>query len=162
MILIALGANLPSKVGMPRNTCLAALEDIQHHNITVLDVSHWYESAPVPISDQPMFVNAVVSVDTSIPPSSLLSILLSIEDKFDRKRSKKNAPRTLDLDLIAYHDRVELGPPELPHPRLQDRAFVLKPVRDVAPNWKHPLTGQSVSDMISVLKAPNSATLLPS
>ena len=162
MILIALGANLPSKAGRQRETCIAALEEIQYHNITVLNVSHWYQSEPVPVSDQPMFVNAVVSVDTSLSPSSLLSILLSIEDKFGRTRAEKNAPRTLDLDLITYHDRVELGPPQLPHPRLQDRAFVLKPVRDVAPYWRHPLTGRSAAEMISILKAPDSAILLPS
>ena len=73
--------------------------------------------------------------------------------KFRAHTYAKNAPRTLDLDLIDYDGRVENGPPVLPHPRLKERAFVLVPVADIAPNWRHPATGQSISELIAALAA---------
>jgi 2-amino-4-hydroxy-6-hydroxymethyldihydropteridine diphosphokinase len=155
VILIALGANLPSVAGQPLETCLAALDEFAVRDISVDAVSRWYESAPVPASDQPWFVNGVASVQTGYSPQALLNILHSIERVFGRARASRNAPRTLDLDLLAYHDQVADGPPVLPHPRLQDRAFVLSPLRDIAPDWRHPVTGMSVETMISALEEPN-------
>ena len=157
MILIALGANLPSHAGGPRETCLSALDDLKRHQIVTLKLSRWFESAPVPASDQPSYFNAVASVETDRSPADLLKILLATEQQYGRTRTTKNEPRTLDLDLLAYHDRIEGGCPELPHPRLQDRAFVLLPLRDIAPHWSHPVTGATVEAMISALESPESA-----
>lgn len=160
MILIALGANLPSTVGQPRETCLAALKELSGRHVSIEAVSRWYESAPVPASDQPWFVNGVASVQTAHLPETLLDILLSIEQAFGRTRPAQNTARTLDLDLLAYNDQISHDPPILPHPRLQDRAFVLLPLRDIAPHWKHPLTGADLEAMISDLKEPESAVPL--
>jgi len=82
-----------------------------------------------------------IRVATAHSPAELMEILHKIESAYGRTRSAKNAPRTLDLDLIDYHGRVEEGPPVLPHPRMAERGFVLIPLADIAPEWRHPATG---------------------
>ena len=151
MILIALGANLDSWFGSPRETCLSALDDLAGFDISIVKLSRWYKSAPVPASDQPDYWNAVAEVQAKHTPSELLDILLTVEQKYGRTRSVKNAARTLDLDLLAYGDRIEDGSINLPHPRLQNRAFVLFPLEEVAPDWCHPISGLTVKAMISAL-----------
>jgi 2-amino-4-hydroxy-6-hydroxymethyldihydropteridine diphosphokinase len=117
----------------------------------VLKVSPYYRSPAWPDPSNPPFVNAVALVRTSLGPASLLASLHEVEAEFGRARSRPNAPRTLDLDLIDYAGRVEVGPPVLPHPRASERAFVLKPLADVAPNWTHPVTRQSVATLLAAL-----------
>lgn len=148
MIAIALGANLPSKIGAPIETLMHALDQFSSHGLTVLDRSHWYETAPVPASDQPLYVNGVVAIDTDRSPTETLNILLSIEDDYGRERGELNAARTLDLDVLDFNGRVEDGPPILPHPRLENRSFVLFPLRDIAPQWLHPVSGMGVDALI--------------
>src|SRR5262249_22394948 len=111
--------------------------------------SRWFESAPVPPSDQPWFVNGAAVVDTSLSPVDLLALLHATEQRFGRERRQVNEARILDLDLIAYGDLVRTdAPPILPHPRLQERAFVLLPLADLVPDWRHPVDGRSLSEMI--------------
>jgi 2-amino-4-hydroxy-6-hydroxymethyldihydropteridine diphosphokinase len=115
--------------------------------------SGFYRSAAWPDPSDPSFVNAVAAVETDFDPAALLSVLHEIEAAFGRKRGEPNAPRTLDMDLLDYDGQVEDGPPQLPHPRMDARAFVLVPLREVAPNWRHPVSGQSVSELIEKLPA---------
>src|SRR5277367_377909 len=124
MILIGLGANLPSSAGTPLETLEAALQTLAGEGIAILARSHWYRTAPVPRSDQPDFVNGVASVATTREPRDLLALLHRIETRFGRVRGAPNAARTLDLDLLAYDDRVmaDAAGPILPHPRLHQRA----------------------------------------
>jgi 2-amino-4-hydroxy-6-hydroxymethyldihydropteridine diphosphokinase len=90
-----------------------------------------------------------------------MDILHRIESDYGRTRSaKRNAPRTLDLDLIDYDGRVEEGPPLLPHPRLADRAFVLIPLSDIAPDWRHPVTGHSVTELVAALREESRAAVV--
>jgi 2-amino-4-hydroxy-6-hydroxymethyldihydropteridine diphosphokinase len=139
MIFVGLGANMPSRAGEPTATLHAALAKFSEHGITVVRVSPFYRSAPVPISDQPWFVNAVAEVKTALSPEVLMQTLLQVEKDFGRERSVKNAPRLLDLDLLDYAGQeLRMADLELPHPRLHERAFVLYPLRDLAPEWKHP------------------------
>jgi 2-amino-4-hydroxy-6-hydroxymethyldihydropteridine diphosphokinase len=108
----------------------------------------------VPPSDQPWFVNEVIAVKTELSPRDLLALLHRVEAQFGRERGEPNAARTLDLDLLAYDDRVQPGgegEPMLPHPRLHRRAFVLHPLAEVAPHWRHPITGDTVEHLIAVL-----------
>jgi 2-amino-4-hydroxy-6-hydroxymethyldihydropteridine diphosphokinase len=84
-------------------------------------------------------------------PAALLALLHRIEASFGRSRAVRNEARVLDLDLLAWNDRVSATDPLLPHPRLHERAFVLLPLRDVAPAWRHPVSGKSVTDMIADL-----------
>ncbi|MSP68087.1 MAG: 2-amino-4-hydroxy-6-hydroxymethyldihydropteridine diphosphokinase [Alphaproteobacteria bacterium] len=158
-ILIALGANMPSPVhGAPARTLLAAIDCLQVAGIRVLRRSRLYRSAPVPAADQPWFANAVVRVATALSPTELMGRLHWIEADFGRVRAEPNAPRTLDLDLIAYGTRVttegaEAESPVLPHPRLAERAFVLRPLAEVAPDWRHPATGERIAELLARLPA---------
>jgi 2-amino-4-hydroxy-6-hydroxymethyldihydropteridine diphosphokinase len=151
MIIIALGANLPSQAGEPRETLLSALDVLTAFGIRVSAVSPFYASDAWPDPQDPPFVNAVAIIDTKLAPRDLLAKLHDVETSFGRRRSTKNAPRPLDLDLIDYDSRVEKGPPVLPHPRMRSRAFVLVPLADVAPGWRHPISGETVEQLTAVL-----------
>ena len=161
MILIALGANLPSRAGGPADTLRAALTSLGVRGITVERQSGFYESPAWPDPSDPPFVNAVASVRTELTPADLLRVLHEIEDAFGRQRGRRNAPRTLDLDLIDYDERLEQGPPELPHPRMASRAFALLPLRDVAPDWRHPLSGRTISELIAQVPSAGVKPLEP-
>ena len=152
-IYLGLGANLPSRHGTPRETLEAAIAVIALAGVTIVGVSPWFESAPVPRdADQPWYVNGVVEVATALSPEELLALLQKIERDFGRVRSVPNAPRSLDLDIVAYGDRVVTeGAPLLPHPRMHARAFVLLPLQDLAPDWLHPQSGRPIADLIADL-----------
>jgi 2-amino-4-hydroxy-6-hydroxymethyldihydropteridine diphosphokinase len=154
MILIGLGGNLLSpKYGPPEETLLAALERLSATGITVAACSKFYSSAPVPASDQPWYVNAVARIETGLDPKPLLEAILALERDFGRTRSVANAARVLDIDLLAYGDIVT-GPeavPALPHPRLEQRAFVLCPLAEIAPDWRHPASARPVAALIAAL-----------
>ena len=151
MIVVALGANLPSQNRAPQDTLRAALELFAQYGIAVLSVSPFYASQAWPDPGDPPFVNAVAIVETELSPAALMNALHALEEAFGRKRSVKNAPRTLDLDLVDYDGRVENGPPQLPHPAIAERAFVLVPLRDVAPQWRHPVSGKTADALIAAL-----------
>ena len=151
MILIALGANLPSRFGDPPATLGAACAALVRRGVAVVARSRLYRTAPVPASDQPDYYNAVVAAETAQTPAPLLATLHAVEEAFGRVRTIVKAPRLLDLDLLAYDDVVTDGNLVLPHPRLQDRAFVLHPLRDVAPGWTHPVTGRAIDALIDAL-----------
>jgi len=151
MIVIALGANLDSPAGPPAMTIRAALGELAKNGVKVEAVSALYRTPAWPDASEPPFDNAVIRMDTAHSPTELMNILHQIESLYGRTRGAKNAPRTLDLDLIDYHGRVEAGPPTLPHPRMAERAFVLIPLSDVAPEWRHPVSGRSVGELIAAL-----------
>ncbi len=154
MIFIGLGANLPHPVhGSPRQTCEAALAALEQEAIRVLRRSRWYESTPVPPSDQPLFVNAVAEVASDLPPQDLLAALHRVEAAFGRRRGAANAARVLDLDLLTY-GRIVSAPgaiPVLPHPRLSARAFVVLPLAELAPAWRHPVSGLCARELAEAL-----------
>lgn len=152
-IFIGLGANLPGPHGSPRATLEGALVALERAGLRIVGRSRWYESAPVPKSDQPWYVNGVVEVDTDLDPASLLARLHEIEAAFGRTRTVRNEARPLDLDLLAYGDRVltEEPRPLIPHPRLHERAFVLLPLAELAPDWRHPALGEGIQALIGRL-----------
>ena len=152
MILIALGANLSSAAGGPQQTLEAALKRLEASGVQVTARSRWYRTAPVPVSDQPWFVNGVARVETKLDPAALLVLLRQVEQEFGRQRSVPNAARTLDLDIVDYDGRVvNTAELTLPHPRMHDRAFVLLPLAEIAPTWRHPILGKSLESLISAL-----------
>lgn len=159
MIFLGLGGNLDCDTyGSPRRTCGAALELLEQRNINIVAHSKWYESAPVPISDQPWFVNGVVGVKTTLSPQDLVASVLDVEADLGRRRSVPNAARTIDIDVLAYNDQIISGQDQddtsdvmIPHPRMHLRAFVLLPLADIAPDWVHPRSGAYISDLINVL-----------
>ena len=149
-ILIGLGANVPSlRYGPPKKTLEAALKSFVSLGIQIKNQSRWYSSVAVPDSDQPRYINSVVEVTTKLSPHELLDVLLDIELKFGRKRSTPNAAREIDLDLLAYGDLInEQSTLHLPHPRIVERAFVLMPICDIDPEWRHPKLGKSAREMV--------------
>lgn len=161
MILIALGANLDSPVGPPAATIAAALDALAKNGVEIEAISAFFATPAWPDPSDPPFVNVVARVGSAPMPAELLDILHAIESVYGRTRSaKRNAPRTLDLDLIDYHGRVEEGPPTLPHPRMAERGFVLIPLADIAPEWRHPATGLSVTELIAALPEESRAAIV--
>jgi 2-amino-4-hydroxy-6-hydroxymethyldihydropteridine diphosphokinase len=150
---IALGANLPSRAGGPAETIRAALVELARSGVAIERVSKLYSSPAWPDPSDPSFVNAVAEVRTNLSPIQFLELLHATETDFGRTRSKRNAPRSLDLDIIDFGSRVQRGPPRLPHPRISSRAFVLVPLQDIAPEWMHPVTGESVATLLARLLA---------
>jgi len=159
MALIALGANLSAPGdGSPLDTCrrAAALLD-QSPGARLIGLSRWFETAPVPASHQPSYVNAIALLSLGsgplAAPEALLRHLMGIEARFGRIRGVPNAARTLDLDIIAMRigdrDVVRSFPdPILPHPRAHERAFVLAPWADVASDWRHPVLGMTPARLL--------------
>jgi 2-amino-4-hydroxy-6-hydroxymethyldihydropteridine pyrophosphokinase len=156
-IFIGAGANLPHpSYASPRETLQAALLELDRRGTRVLRYSRWYRTAPVPASDQPWYVNVVAEIDTGLSADHLLATLHEIEELFGRVRSVPNAPRLIDLDLLDFRGEIaapEPGRATLPHPRMAGRAFVLRPLADLAPAWRHPVSGTSIRDLLKALPA---------
>jgi 2-amino-4-hydroxy-6-hydroxymethyldihydropteridine diphosphokinase len=152
MIYVALGANIASPAGPPAVTLQRALEAMPKHGIRVIAVSPFYSSPAWPDPSEPAYVNAVAKVETKLLPADLLRELLAIERAFGRVRKTRNEPRTLDLDLLDYGGLVSDAPHlMLPHPQMHERAFVLRPLGDVAPGWRHPDTGEAVGTLLKIV-----------
>ena len=152
MIIIGLGANLPGKYGTPELAVQAALDGLNEDpDIDVLSVSSIWYSAPVPASDQPWYANAVCTVSTNLPPGELLAHLKNMEAGAGREVRERNAARVLDLDILAYNNVISMEPPVLPHPRMHERAFVLLPLKEIAPDWVHPALECPLPELIEAL-----------
>lgn len=154
-IYISLGANLPHPTyGSPMDTLKAALIELDRRGVKIVRLSPWYRTAPVPISEQPWFDNAVAEIATELPADALLAVLHQVEDVFGRARSVPNASRRIDLDLLDFRGEIAPegpGKATLPHPRLTARAFVLRPLADLAPQWRHPASGISIEELSRAL-----------
>ena len=152
MILIGLGSNLDGVYGSPMQCLQACSQLLADKGIYIIQSSNVWESAPVPISDQPWFCNAVCTVETVLSPEELLEILAELEDSTGRERAEENAARALDLDILCYNNVIKgEGDLVLPHPRMHERAFVLHPLSEVMQNWRHPVLDKTVDEMIKTL-----------
>ncbi|MHB1958552.1 MAG: 2-amino-4-hydroxy-6-hydroxymethyldihydropteridine diphosphokinase [Acidobacteriaceae bacterium] len=146
---IALGSNL----GDRERTLRSAIAALRHLG-TVEAASSFYETAPVGLVAQPDFLNAVVALRTELPPEELMAALLRIEQQHGRDRSASvpKGPRTLDLDLLSYADvTMETPTLTLPHPSLAERRFVLAPLKEIAPQWRHPVSGKTATELLAAL-----------
>jgi 2-amino-4-hydroxy-6-hydroxymethyldihydropteridine diphosphokinase len=150
LAVIALGGNLPGAWPSVRAALTAALGRVGQCGFELVNVSRWWRSAAWPDPADPPFLNGVALARTALEPEAALQVLHRIEAEFGRGRSTSNAPRTLDLDLIALGRAVLAGPPLiLPHPRAAERLFVMGPLAEIAPDWRHPVLGESAQALAS-------------
>ena len=159
---IAFGANLPYANHSPAGTIVKACDAMKGRGVKVLGLSRLWQSPAWPDPSAPAYVNAVAEISTALPPFALLHVLRNIEQKFGRRRSVRNAPRTLDIDILSYGKvRIQSQHLQIPHPRLTARAFVLLPLFDIAPHWRLPGSGQPVSALIRALPKESKTQTLP-
>ncbi len=154
MIYIGIGSNLLGlKKETPIQNCKKAVLFIKK-KIKIVKISSWYESEPIPISNQPWYVNAVIEINTKKEPIELLNFLLQIEKIFGRTRNKKNESRIIDLDILDYKN-IPINYKNklvIPHPRMHKRAFVLLPLKEINSEWKHPISKIPISKLINNLE----------
>lgn len=159
-VLVGLGANCPGPWGTPAKTLHRALRELEQRRVIVEAVSDLFETTAMGAARQPPYVNQVALLTTSLPAPALLRLLKQIEARAGRRGGRPWGMRTLDLDIIDYKGlkmnwsrgargmpRERVRPLVLPHPRLEQRPFVLKPLLDIAPNWRHPVLKLSASEL---------------
>jgi 2-amino-4-hydroxy-6-hydroxymethyldihydropteridine diphosphokinase len=182
-VLLALGGNLGSTIGSPTAGIRHSIGRLPEKGFVIRAVSRFFDTPCFPAGAGPDYVNASVAVETELTPLAALAALHSIEAQLGRERTARWGMRTLDLDMLAYDDLVcpDLAtydlwrtlPPQdqiratpdqliLPHPRLQDRAFVLVPLADIAPDWVHPVTKKTVTRMLEALSPDDRQAVRPS
>tara|TARA_Y100000590_G_scaffold429790_1_gene542704 strand:- start:377 stop:889 length:513 start_codon:yes stop_codon:yes gene_type:complete len=165
MIFLALGSNLSSSFANKYENLNFAISYLKNYEINVINKSHFYETPSYPNANDPKFINMVISVKSSLRPKDLMSVLLLIEEKLERKRNQKNDPRTCDIDIIDYNGEIlnikyENFNLKIPHKDLSSRNFVLFPLREISPNWKHPNTKESINLLIDRLPDKDKKSIL--
>lgn len=163
-IYIALGANQSYGRASPLGNLNCALRALEDAGVQVRRVSRPWRTPAWPDPSDPPFVNGAAELAGAPEPAELLALLHDIERRTGRVRGVRNAPRTLDLDLIDHGGRVHAGggrEPALPHPRAHERAFVLLPLREIAPYWRHPVSGAGIQALIAATSAADRAACRP-
>jgi 2-amino-4-hydroxy-6-hydroxymethyldihydropteridine diphosphokinase len=146
---LALGANVGDREGNLRD----ALRQLESEELRVVQRSSLYETAPQEVLDQPWFLNAVVEVETSLFPLQLLARIRQVERDMGRRRVTPKGPRNIDIDILFYGRSVIAAPElEVPHPRMAQRRFVLEPLAEIAPDFRHPVTGKTTQEMLAALE----------
>ncbi|MBY6068590.1 2-amino-4-hydroxy-6-hydroxymethyldihydropteridine diphosphokinase [Leisingera aquaemixtae] len=182
MALIALGGNLPAGTDAPQVTLAKAIGALQTDEVALRSVSRFFQTPCFPAGAGPDYVNAAVAVETALSAEDLLARLHAVEAQFARVREQRWGMRTLDLDLVDYDGAVlpdaaayarwqglplekqmqdAPGRLILPHPRIQDRAFVLVPLADIAPRWRHPVLQKTAAEMLAELQPRDVAEVTP-
>ena len=165
MIILGLGSNLSSSFGDRFKNINLAMKYLEGYDIKILKKSSFYETLSYPNKKNPKFINIVVLVETHLSSVDLMSVLIFIEEKLERKRDKKNDPRTCDIDIIDHNGQVldfnykNLNL-TLPHGKLIHRNFVLIPLHEIIPEWRHPKTKDSIEVLINKLSNDDKNSIL--
>ena len=165
MIFLGLGSNLPSSFGNRFQNIDLAISFLEGYGIKIIKKSSFYETPSYPNRENPKFINAVILVETVLSPIDLMSVLIFIEEKLGRKRDKKNDPRTCDIDIIDYNSQIlnlkynnlDLT---IPHKELTKRNFILFPLQEISPKWKHPKTKEIISYLLQKLSEDDKNSIL--
>ena len=165
MILLGLGSNLPSSFGDRFKNINLAISYLEKNNIKIVKKSSYYETLSFPDKKKPKFINTIIAVDSDLSAEKLASIIISIEEKLERKRNKKNDPRTCDIDIIDFNGEIinfKLGTLSfnVPHEKLIYRNFVLYPLQELFPHWKHPKNNELISNLINRLSEYDKNSIL--
>jgi len=156
MILLSLGSNLSSSFGNRFKNLELAISYLQSQKIELITKSSFYETPSYPNNNNPKFINMIINITTKLTPQKLASAIINTEEKLERKRNKKNEPRTCDIDIVDYKGLViDFNYKNLnfkvPHQKLINRNFVLYPINEILPNWIHPESKEKISDLIAKL-----------
>ena len=165
MIFLGLGSNLSSKYGDRFTNINLAISFLEGYGIKVIKKSSFYETPSYPNKKNPKFINIVILIETILSPTDLMSVLIFIEEKLERKRGKKNDPRTCDIDIVDYnglilnlkYNNLDLT---LPHKELTSRNFILFPLQEISPTWKHPKTKEIISVLLQKLREEDKNSIL--
>ena len=165
MLLLSLGSNLSSSYGDRFKNLEIAIACLEESKIEIIKKSSYYETPSYPNKNDPKFINIIIKAKTSLNPPELASTLIFIEEKLERKRGKKNDPRTCDIDIIDFNNQViDFSYQNLnftvPHKKLSYRNFVLYPLKEVFPDWKHPITNEPINDLIKKLNTIDKKSIL--
>ena len=145
MIYLNIGSNLPSKEGSRENNIVKAISLLKKLNLNLIEISSFYQTPSYPDNSDPKFINLCVKLESNLKASELLIEINKIERKLGRTRIKKNEPRTCDIDIIDFNGKI-IKNDELivPHPRLHLRNFVIYPLKEIEPNWLHPIFNKNI------------------
>ncbi len=174
MILLAIGSNLPGPWGGPPETLDRAVRELEGMGVGISRRSHWYRTRPYGGASAGVYFNGALAVESHRPPSALLNVCHRVERAAGRRRGVRWGSRVLDIDLLAYHDvvtgprRFDLGKWRhagtrrltLPHPDMANRAFVMVPLAEIAPDWHHPVAGLTAVQMLARLRRAGQGDVL--
>ena len=165
MTYLGIGSNLSSSFGDRFDNINLSISLLNGYGIQAINKSSFYESFSYPNKNNPKFINIVIAIKTHLPPIDLMSVLIFIEERLGRKRNKKNDPRTCDIDIIDYnnqalHFKYENLNLTVPHKELTFRNFVLLPLQEIFPQWKHPITNENIDTLIDKLPEEEKKSIL--
>ena len=165
MIFLGIGSNLSSRFGDRFKNIDLAVSTFNGYGIQIKKRSGYYESLSYPNKENPKFINIVIEVETHLSPEDLASVMIFIEKKLDRRRTKKNEPRTCDIDIIDYNNQIINFKYKnldftVPHKKLIYRNFVLFPLQEISPGWTHPKTNELISILIEKLPKDDKNSIL--
>ena len=165
MIFLGIGSNLSSEYGDRFFNINLSMSYLDSYGIKIIKNSSFYETPSYPNTNDPKFINNVLEVETELPAEDLASVLIYIEEKLGRKRNKKNDPRTCDIDILDFNNRVFNFTYNgldfiVPHKQLKNRNCVLFPLKEICPNWIHPETKQNIDTLIKKLSEDDRKSIL--